>query len=63
MRRTIIGRISPNLVALAMITRVTAAPNAAPHPNIILIFADDVGLGDVHCTGGPVRTPNIDKLA
>ncbi|HEX3602147.1 MAG TPA: sulfatase-like hydrolase/transferase, partial [Lacipirellulaceae bacterium] len=23
----------------------------------------DVGLGDVHCTGGPFHTPNIDKLA
>ena len=32
-------------------------------PNIILIFADDVGLGDVGCTGGPYKTPNIDLLA
>lgn len=22
-----------------------------------------MGLGDVHCTGGPFQTPNIDKLA
>ena len=63
MRRTIIGLIPATLVVLAMITSAVAAPNSAPRPNIVLIFADDVGLGDVHCTGGPVRTPNIDKLA
>jgi arylsulfatase A len=32
-------------------------------PNIILILSDDVGLGDIHFTGGPFNTPNIDKLA
>lgn len=37
---------------------------AAPEkPNIILILSDDVGLGDIHCTGGPFKTPNIDALA
>lgn len=63
MRRTIIGLIPATLVLLAMIPSAVAAPNSAPRPNIVLILADDVGLGDVHCTGGPVRTPNIDKLA
>lgn len=38
-----------------------AAPSAKP--NIIFILSDDVGLGDVHCTGGPFKTPNIDQLA
>lgn len=36
---------------------------AAPRPNIILIFSDDIGIGDIHCTGGPFSTPNIDALA
>jgi arylsulfatase A len=39
------------------------AANSAPRPNIILILSDDVGLGDVHCTGGPFETPNLDALA
>ena len=39
-----------------------AAPSSSK-PNIILILSDDVGLGDVHCTGGPFKTPNIDALA
>ncbi|MEO1619046.1 MAG: sulfatase-like hydrolase/transferase, partial [Planctomycetota bacterium] len=34
------------------------------HPNIVLIFADDLGYGDVGCYGATkVQTPNIDRLA
>ncbi len=32
-------------------------------PNIILILADDVGLGNLGCTGGPFKTPHLDALA
>ncbi len=33
-------------------------------PNIVLIYTDDVGIGDVSCNGtSTVKTPNIDKLA
>lgn len=37
---------------------------AAPRPNIVFIFADDWGWGDLSCHGHPyVKTPNIDRLA
>ena len=37
---------------------------AAEPPNIVLIYVDDLGYGDVGCYGAtPVRTPNIDRLA
>jgi len=37
---------------------------AAPRPNIVLIFVDDLGYGDLGCYGNKKnRTPNIDQLA
>ena len=36
---------------------------AAP-PNIVLIYADDIGYGDLSCNGArPGLTPNVDRLA
>jgi arylsulfatase len=40
-----------------------AAEMARP-PNVVLIFADDLGYSDVGCFGATdIRTPNIDRLA
>ncbi|HEY3415709.1 MAG TPA: sulfatase-like hydrolase/transferase, partial [Armatimonadota bacterium] len=56
-------------VGLAMATlprwlsAVVDTPARGRRPNIILILADDVGIGDVGCTGGPFPTPRIDALA
>lgn len=39
-------------------------PKAAPgSPNIVYIVLDDVGFGALSCYGGPVQTPNIDRIA
>lgn len=37
------------------------APKGAP--NVLVIVLDDVGFGHLGCYGGPIETPNIDRLA
>jgi hypothetical protein len=33
-------------------------------PNVVLIYADDIGYGDVSCYGAKrVSTPNIDRIS
>ncbi len=40
-------------------------PQRAPEsaPNVLYIVLDDVGFSAINCYGGPVETPNIDKIA
>ncbi len=51
---------------LALLLTATSIVSSAENtpPNIVFIFADDWGWGDLSCHGHPyVKTPNIDRLA
>ena len=53
---------SSRILYVALI--VADADAAERPPNIVLIMADDLGLGEVGCYGGKaIPTPNIDRLA
>ncbi|WP_165071325.1 sulfatase family protein [Paludisphaera rhizosphaerae] len=43
---------------------LAAAPALAVPPNVVVIYADDLGYGDISCNGAKAGlTPNIDRLA
>lgn len=52
-----------SLLALAA-PLALGAQSAGDRPNVILIYADDLGYGDLSCYGAQaVSTPNVDRLA
>lgn len=63
--RKLIKIISFYLFSLVILnTNLAFANERQEQPNIIFIFADDLGWGDISLHGHPdIRTPNIDRLA
>ncbi len=69
-RRSFLAKTLSAAAALGCSSLIPAlAPTARARstetkPNIIFIFADDVGWGDLYCYGNPrVKTPYLDRLA
>lgn len=51
------------VLCIAVMMQMTAQTKSA-QPNVILIYADDLGYGDLSCYGAKkLNTPNLDKLA
>ncbi|MBM3458926.1 MAG: arylsulfatase, partial [Armatimonadetes bacterium] len=63
MRQSRILPVVACLLALAAAGRPAGAQRTSPHPNIVLILADDLGFSDLGCYGSEIRTPHLDRLA
>ncbi|WP_395735366.1 arylsulfatase [Prosthecobacter sp.] len=50
--------------SMLFLTLAATAAFAADKPNVVLLYADDLGYGDVSCYGSKtISTPHIDKLS
>ena len=48
----------------ALVGSDSACSDEARPPNVVVIFCDDLGYGDLACFGHPtIRTPHLDRMA
>jgi len=51
-------------IPLGFMAQSTSAQNPVSKPNVIYLYADDIGYGDLSCNGAKtIKTPNVDVLA
>lgn len=67
MNGTLRGKWRVVVLVTALVVPGTCLPALAadgpPRPNLVILFADDMGYSDVGCFGGEIDTPALDRLA
>ena len=66
-KNNLVSILKLNIVAFLFLSLISCTANAQQNkqkPNVIFIFADDLGWGDLSAYGGNrIKTPNLDRLA
>ena len=58
------SQIRPILCLLALLLTGDMRAAVTANPNIVFIYGDDIGYGDLGCYGATaVKTPHVDRLA
>jgi arylsulfatase A-like enzyme len=65
MRNEMMHAVALIVAVVALHCTGVATVAAADRPNVVIIYADDIGYGDFGCYGAAssLRTPNVDRLA
>ncbi|MEE8177514.1 MAG: sulfatase [Acidobacteriota bacterium] len=62
--RKSVTTIAGTITAVLALCGFYLYPSQPKSPNLVLIFADDLGYGDLSCFGNPtLMTPNLDRMA
>ena len=57
------GRRATTAILLSILMSCASVVAETGRPNIVILFADDLGYGSVSWYGGDIPTPNIDSIA